>query len=103
VLVGCGWSCSAVTWQSGYDGVRETCHDGGVLRLTLRCTRDDQSDEDEATAYLKCAGRLCVRSAHRRVAIRARGLSTTRSWTRLAGKQQGGGPELNRGSTVMHS
>jgi hypothetical protein len=44
-LVGCGRSCSAAARQSDCNGARETGCGGGVLQLTLRCTRDDQSDE----------------------------------------------------------
>jgi hypothetical protein len=83
-----------------------------MLQLTLPCVWDDQGDEDEAIACFKSRSRQAAglhaqgglaRPAHRRVAIRARGLSATRSWTRLAGKQPGGGPGVKSGSTTMRS
>jgi hypothetical protein len=111
-LVGCGWHSSATAGQSSCDGLRETGRGGGVLQLTLHCAWDDQGDEDEAIACFKSRSRQAAglhaqggpaRPAHRRVAIKARGMSATRSWTRLAGKQPGGGPGVKRGSTAMRS
>jgi hypothetical protein len=93
------------------DGIRETGRGGGLLQLTLRCACDDQRDEDEATARFKSRSRQVAglhaqggsaRAAHQRVAIRARGRSVMRSWTRLVGKQPGRGPRVKRGSTEMH-